>query len=74
MLEKNAGLALVNKLRAILLMEADFNFHNKLLFGSRMLDTARANVLIPAEQYSETQSTADDGSFDKVLQGDISHQ
>ena len=74
MLEKIAGLALVNKLRAILLMEADFNFHNKLIFGSRMLDTARANGLIPAEQYSEKQNTADDGSFHKVLQGDISRQ
>ena len=42
MLEKIAGLALVNKLRAILLMEADFNFHNKLIFGSHMLDTTRA--------------------------------
>ena len=28
MLEKVAGLALVNKLRAILLMEVDCNFHN----------------------------------------------
>ena len=40
MLENIAGLALVNKLRAILLMEADFNFHNKLIFGCRMLDAA----------------------------------
>ena len=31
--EKVAGIALVNKMRAILLMEADFNFHNKLVFG-----------------------------------------
>ena len=30
---KDAGLALVSKLRAILLMEADFNMHNKLIFG-----------------------------------------
>ena len=74
MLEKIAGIALVNKLRAILLMEADFNFHNKLVFGSRMLDTARKEGLIPAEQYSEKQSTAEDGSFDKILQGDISRQ
>ena len=29
MLEKIASIALVNKLRAILLMEADWNFHNK---------------------------------------------
>jgi len=52
-------------LRAILLMEADFNFHNKLIFGRRMLDAARSNGIIPPEQYSEQQSTAEDGSFDK---------
>ena len=74
MLEKIAGIALVNKLRAILLMEADFNFHNKLIFGKRMLDQARANGIIPPEQYSEQQSTADDGTFDKILQSDISRQ
>ena len=74
MLEKIAGLALVNKLRAILLMEADFNFHNKLIFGRRMLDAARSYGIIPPEQYSEQQSTAKDGSFDKVLQGHILRQ
>ena len=74
MLEKVAGIALVNKLRAILLMEADFNFHNKLIFGKRMLDQARSNGIIPPEQYSEKQSTAEDGTFDKILQADISRQ
>ena len=74
MLEKIAGIALVNKLCAILLMEADFNFHNKLIFGKRMLDQARANGVIPAEQYSEKESTAEDGSYDKILQSDISRQ
>ena len=74
LLEKIAGLALVNKLRAILLMEADFNFHNKLIFGSRMLNAARTEGLIPSEQYSDKQNTAEDGSFDKILQGDISRQ
>ena len=72
MLEKIAGIALVNKLRAILLMEADFNFHNKLIFRKRMLDQARSNGTIPAEQYSEKQSTSEDGSYDKILQSDIS--
>jgi hypothetical protein len=33
MLEKKAGLILVTKLWAILLMEADFNFSNKLIYG-----------------------------------------
>ena len=74
MLEKIAGLALVNKLRAILLMEADFNMHNKLHFGSRMLDAARSEGIIPQEQYSDKQSTAEDGTFDKILQGDIAWQ
>jgi len=74
MLEKIAGIALVNKLRAILLMEADFNFHNKLIFGKQMLDQARSNGIIPAEQYSENQSTAEDGLYGKFLQADISWQ
>ena len=55
-------------------MEADFNMHNKLIFGKRMLDQARANGIIPGEQYSEQQSTAEDGSWDKILQSDISRQ
>ena len=67
MLEKIASIALVIKLRAILLMEADFNFHNKLIFGKRMLDQARANGIIPPEQYSEQQTAAEDGSFNKIL-------
>ena len=71
MLEKIAGLALVNKLRAILLMEADFNFHNKLIFGRRMLNAARSNGIIRPGQYSEQQSTAEDSSFDKVHQSNI---
>ena len=74
MLKKIAGIALVNKLRAILLMEADFNFHNKLIFGKRMVDAARSGGIIPAEQYADKQSTADGGSFDKILESDISRQ
>lgn len=74
MLEKVAGIALVNKLRAILLMEADFNFHNKLIFGKRMMETTRAQGLVPPKQYSKKESTAEDGTFDKMLQSDISRQ
>ena len=39
-----------------------------------MLEVARANGIIPAEQYSEQQSTAEDGSRDKNFQADISGQ
>ena len=40
MLEKLAGVIRVNKLRALLLMEADFNSVNKLIFGHRMIKQA----------------------------------
>jgi hypothetical protein len=40
MLEKMFGVRLVSKLRAILLMEADFNAMNKEVYGVWMLDNA----------------------------------
>ena len=49
MLEKVAGVALVSKLRAILLIEADFNYHNKLIFGKRMMDLARQHGMVPED-------------------------
>ena len=61
-------------LRAILLMGADFNMHNKLIFGKQMLDRARAEGIIPPEQYSDKEHTAEDGTFDTVLQSNISCQ
>ena len=71
-LEKVAGIALVNKLWAILLMEADFNMHNRLVFGNRMMDIARANNLIPDEQFAERESDGQDGAFLKRLMADFS--
>jgi hypothetical protein len=40
MLKKVKGCSLVSKLRSILLMEADFNCANKILYGVRMLNNA----------------------------------
>ena len=71
MLEKLAGVALVTKLRAILLMEADFNFHNGLIFANRMMDSARQHRLIPEEIFSEKGRTAEDALFQQVLIFDI---
>jgi hypothetical protein len=42
MLEKTKGVLQVDKLRAILLMEADFNFYNGLMFAKRMMDRAES--------------------------------
>ena len=74
MLEKVAGVALVTKLRAILLMEADFNFHNRLIFGKRMLDLARKHGIVPPEIYSEKGRTAEDAVLHQVLAYDIARQ
>ena len=57
MLEKVAGIALVNKLRAILLIEADFNFHNKLIFGKRMLNQAQAEGVLPTKRLMGSSPT-----------------
>ena len=74
MLEKEAGNILVSKLRAILLMEADFNFANKAIFGVRMLDNVRQYGFMPEEIFSEKNRMADDGSLAKVLFYDIVRQ
>ena len=52
-LAKIAGVALVTKLCAILLVEADLNYHNRLIFGKCIMDLARECTVIPEEVYSE---------------------
>ena len=74
MLEKTAGVALVTKLRAILLMEADFNCHNRLIFGDRMMKLARAHGLVPEEIYNNKGKTNKDAILQQVLLYDIAHQ
>ena len=74
MLEKIAGIALVNKLRAILLMEADYNFHNKWLFGYKAMNVLLENGYIPEEQFSQRESTAEDAKMDTRLTMDLSRQ
>ena len=74
MLEKLAGIALVTKIRVILLMEANFNFCNRLIFAKRMLDTTWAHDLIPEEVYNEKWCTAKDALLQQVLIFDIACQ
>jgi hypothetical protein len=74
MLEKMFGVRLVSKLRAILLMEADFNAINKEVNGVRMLDTARKYKLVPEEIFSEKNRMADNGGLAKTLFYDILRQ
>lgn len=51
MLEKSPGVIKVDKLRVILLMEADFHFFNGLMFAGRMMRQAEALGHIPLECY-----------------------
>ncbi len=60
MLEKMFRCKLVLKLRAILLMEADFNFANKLVYGVEMLNTVREHGYMPQEILSEKNRMAED--------------
>ena len=73
-LEKLPGNCLVTKLRAILLMEADFNANNKIVFGERMMDVVRENGLMADEVFSEKGMTAEDGGLAKILFYDIARQ
>jgi hypothetical protein len=74
MLEKLRGCTLISKLRSILLMEADFNAVNKLIYGVRMMNNVRAHRLMPDEIFSERNWTADDGTLSKVLFYDLVRQ
>ena len=65
MLEGMFGCALITKLRSILLMEADFNSTNKIIYGQCILQTARDYKLIPEEIYSERNCLADNGTLAK---------
>ena len=52
MQEKIVGVSLVTKLRFILLLEVDYNYHSRLIFGQRMMDLARKCGIVPDEIYS----------------------
>ena len=74
MFKKMFGCSLVTKLGSILMMEADFNFANKTIYGGRMLDNVRKYNLMPEEIFSEQNRMADDGTLAKVLFYDIFRQ
>ena len=51
MIEKLPGVTLVNKLRAILLMEADFNFGNRLIIGKKMVQGLEKKQFFPQDSF-----------------------
>jgi hypothetical protein len=75
MLEKTQGVIQVDKLRAILLMEADFNFYNGLMFAKRMMDRAESNHWIPREIYGGRKNhEAIEVAMNRRLLADIARQ
>ena len=74
MLEKTLGVTLVTKLRAILLMEADFNATNKIIYGNRMMAKVRGHNLTPEEIFSKQNRMAEDGTLSKTLFCDLARQ
>jgi hypothetical protein len=74
MLEKIAGVCLVEKLRAIQLYKADVNCYNQLIFGRQVMQTLTDCRYIPEELFSQKGSTAEDAKFDKTLMADLSRQ
>jgi hypothetical protein len=74
MLKKTLGVTLVTKLRAILLMEADFNSSNKIIYGFRIMGQARDHNLMSDEIYSEKIWMVDNETLTKTLYFDIAHQ
>ena len=52
MLKKKQGITRVDKMRAILLLEADFNAGNKIIFEKRLMNHIYDHNLIPGEQFS----------------------
>jgi hypothetical protein len=73
-LKKVAGVTLVNKLHAILLMEGDFNYMNKWIFGHKAINKLYHLGYVPGDQYIQKESTAEDAWMDNRLTMDISRQ
>ena len=67
LLEKIMGNTYVNKLRAICLFEADFNWLNKLIFAKRMMQLADECNAIPEGIFSRKGRHCDSAAMSKTF-------
>jgi hypothetical protein len=74
MLEKTLGITLVSKLQAILLMEADFNASNKIMYGIRVMKNVCDHHLMSEDFFSKKNRMADDGILKMTLFYNVMHQ
>jgi hypothetical protein len=70
MLEKIAGVCLVEKLHVIQSYKVDFNCYNQFIFGRQAMQMFTDSSYIPEELFSQKGNTAKDAKFDKTLMAD----
>ncbi len=74
MLEKIAGVSLVEKLHDVQLYKADFNCYNQFVFGWAAMGALTTNGYLPEELFSQKESRAESAKFAKTLTADLSRQ
>ena len=71
LLEKTFGNIFIDKMRAICLLEADYNWLNKFIFAKKMMDKAYSAGVVPAEQFARRGTQAAEGVLTSTLFCDI---
>jgi hypothetical protein len=71
LLKKMFGNIYLDKMRAICLLEANYNWLNKFLFAKQMMDKVFQGDIIPAEQFAKWGSQATEGVLTSGLFCDI---
>lgn len=74
LLEKIQGVILVDKLYAILLLEAYFNGDNKCFFGKYMIDQIEKDNKLPNELFARRETEAIEVALNQTLLSNIAHQ
>jgi hypothetical protein len=67
LLEKTRGNNFINKMRAICLLEANFNYFNKTIFTRRMMASAQDRGQIPTECFSKKGSNCVNGVITNIM-------
>ena len=74
LLEKIAGVYLVEKRRHIQLYKTDFNFFQQSIFGKEATNALTNNGFLSEEHFSKKGRTAEDSKSDKTPTEDLSRQ
>ncbi len=67
LLEKTRGNNFINKMRAICLLEADFNYFNKTIFTRWMIASAQDRGQIPTECFAKKGSNCVNAVITKIM-------